>query len=43
VPVTIAGSGFVAGASVTVNGTGVTVSNINVSSATQLTATFAST
>ena len=41
VPVTIAGSGFVVGAAVTVNGAGVTVSTVNVSSPTQLTATFA--
>ena len=40
VPVTITGSGFVAGASVSVSGTGVTVSNVLLGSATQITATL---
>ena len=40
VPVTIAGSGFAAGAAVSVSGSGVTVSNITVGSGTQITATF---
>ena len=39
VPVTVMGTGFVAGATVSV-GTGITVSNVNVGSATQLTATL---
>ena len=40
VPVTLAGTNFVAGASVAVSNPGVTVSNVNVASATQITATF---
>jgi len=40
VPVTINGSGFVAGAVVNISATGVTVSNVSVGSATQLTATL---
>ncbi len=40
VPVTITGSGFAAGATVSLSGTGITVSNLAVTSATQLTATL---
>ena len=39
-PVTINGSGFVSGATVSIGGTGVTVSNVTVGSATQITATL---
>jgi subtilisin family serine protease len=41
VPVTINGSGFVTGATVSIGGTSVTASNVSVGSATQLTATLA--
>lgn len=41
VPVTLTGTGFLAGATVNVSGTGVTVSNVSVASATQITASFA--
>ncbi len=40
VPVTINGSGFAAGATVSISGTGVTPSNVTVGSATQLAATL---
>ena len=40
VPVTLTGANFVAGASVSVTGTGVTVSNVTVASSTRITATF---
>src|SRR5215468_4254257 len=40
VPVTITGSGFVAGTTVSLSGTGVSASNVTVNSATQLTATL---
>ena len=40
VPVTITGSGFAAGAMVSLNGTGVSVSNVSIGSTTQITATF---
>jgi hypothetical protein len=40
VPVTITGTGFAAGATVSLSGTGITVSNVSVGSATQLTATL---
>lgn len=40
VPVVIAGTGFVIGAGVTVSGTGVTVADVTVDSATQISATF---
>jgi hypothetical protein len=40
VPVTLTGTSFISGASVAVNGTGVTVSNVNVVSSTSITATF---
>ncbi|MDO8475208.1 MAG: kelch repeat-containing protein, partial [Candidatus Rokubacteria bacterium] len=40
VPVTITGTGFVAGAAVSLSGTGITVSGVSVSSATQLAATL---
>ena len=40
VSVTIGGAGFMAGASVSFSGTGVTVSNVSVGSSTQLTGTF---
>ena len=41
VPVTLTGSNFQAGATVTVSGTGVSATNVSVVSATQITATFA--
>ena len=40
VPVTITGSGFATGASVSLSGSGVTAGNVNVTSATQITATL---
>src|SRR5439155_1883244 len=40
VPVTITGSGFVAGATVSLSGAGITTSNVSISSPTQLTATL---
>jgi hypothetical protein len=40
VPVTLTGTNFVSGAAVNVSGSGVTVSNVSVVSATQVTATF---
>jgi hypothetical protein len=40
VPVTITGSGFAAGATVAVSGAGITVSNVSVGSASQVTATL---
>ena len=40
VPVTVNGTGFAAGAALTVGGTGVTVANVTITSATQLTATL---
>jgi subtilisin family serine protease len=40
VPVTITGTGFAAGATVSVSGTGITVSNVTVGSAIQITATL---
>ena len=41
VPVTLTGVNFLSGATITVSNSGVTVSNVNVVSATQITATFA--
>jgi hypothetical protein len=41
VPVTLTGTNFVAGANIALSGTGITVSNRTVVSATQITATFA--